>query len=93
VSAKVDWRTCATETLGHAREFYAAYLANSDGLAWNGAPCPTWDALNDAVRSHWCAVALHAETYLDGLRVERDGWKRRAERHGCNVADGDADCG
>lgn len=27
------------------------------------------------------------------LQAERDNWKRRAEQHGCNVVDGDPDCG
>jgi hypothetical protein len=65
VSGKVDWRTCADDVVAAARRFYEAYLANSDGLAWNGLPCPTWEQLNDAVRSHWCAVALQAR---------RDAW-------------------
>lgn len=71
---KIDHLTCAPETIAEARRYYEAYLANSDGLAWNGLPCPTWDALNDAVRSHWCAVATEAaalrryhELVADGL--------------------------
>ena len=30
---------------------------------------------------------------VDRLTRERDEWKRRAEKHGCNVVDGDPDCG
>ena len=63
---KVDWRTCSDAVLRRAERFYMAYLANSDGLAWDGRPCPTWEQLNDAVRSHWCAVALFAEKDLGG---------------------------
>jgi len=41
-------------------ELYEGYLANSDGLAWDGRPCPTWGELNDKVRSHWCATVITA---------------------------------
>lgn len=36
-------------------------------------------------------TALKAER--DGARVECENWKRRAERHGCDVVSGDLDCG
>lgn len=61
MSQKVDWRTCPPEVVARARAFYEAYLENCDGKAWDGRPCPTWDALNDAVRSHWCAVVIYAD--------------------------------
>lgn len=57
---KVDWTKCDVTTTAAARELYEAYIANSDGKAWDGRPCPTWDGLNDAVRSHWCAVVVAA---------------------------------
>jgi len=30
---------------------------------------------------------------IDALIKERDEWKRRAEAHGCNIEEGDPDCG
>jgi hypothetical protein len=30
---------------------------------------------------------------IDRLAVERDQWKRRAARHGCDTTKGDVDCG
>lgn len=57
---KIDWKDCDPKTVAAARALYEAYIANCGGLSWDGKPCPTWDGLNDAVRSHWCAVAIHA---------------------------------
>lgn len=31
--------------------------------------------------------------YIAELEKERDEWKRRAAQHGCNIEDGDPDCG
>lgn len=56
----IDWKACDEATVTAARALYEGYIANSGGLAWDGRPCPTWDGLNDAVRSHWCAVVLIA---------------------------------
>jgi hypothetical protein len=44
-----------------ARDLYAVYCASSNGLNYQGLPCPAWDALNDAVRGHWYTVALRTE--------------------------------
>ena len=30
---------------------------------------------------------------LDAMRAERDEWKKRAAQHGCNITEGDDDCG
>ena len=59
---KVDWKLCSPTVVGVAEMFYNAYIANSDGLAWDGRACPTWEGLNDAVRSHWCAVVICSVT-------------------------------
>ncbi len=60
--AKVDELTCTRVVRARARQFYEAYIANSDGLNYRGDQCPPWDDLTPAVRSHWCAVAVVAET-------------------------------
>lgn len=59
-TTKTNWMECDGRTVASARELYEGYLANSDGLAWDGKPCPTWDALNDKVKSHWCAAVIKA---------------------------------
>ncbi len=38
-------------------------------------------------------VAIVTVADLDALIAERDSWKRRAEQHGCNVVEGDHECG
>lgn len=43
-----------------ARDLYATYCASSNGLNYQGLPCPAWDALTEAVRGHWCTVALRS---------------------------------
>lgn len=60
---KIDWKSCTQQTVYCARKFYESYLDNSGGLAWDGRPCPTWDELNDAVKSHWCAVVHLARKF------------------------------
>lgn len=40
-----------------ARDLYAVYCASSNGLNYQGMPCPEWAALTDAVRGHWYTVA------------------------------------
>jgi hypothetical protein len=44
--------------LRRARNAYAVYCASSDGKNYQGLPCPTWDALPEAIRGHWYTVAL-----------------------------------
>jgi hypothetical protein len=44
--------------LRRARDLYATYCASSNGLNYQGLPCPAWDALTEAVRGHWYTVAL-----------------------------------
>lgn len=51
-----------------ARDFYAAYMGSCDGLNYQGLPCPKWDDLTPAVRSHWCTVARRAYALRDALR-------------------------
>ena len=63
---KIDHRECPDDVVEDARKFYEGYIANSDGLNFRGEPCPPWDELNDAVKSHWCATVyvarrVHAE--------------------------------
>jgi hypothetical protein len=40
-----------------AQRFYNAYGVHADWKSWNGNPMPQWDELNEAVQSHWIAVA------------------------------------
>ena len=49
-----------------ARVMFDAYGAHCDWKAWDGRPMPTWEAVNDAVRSHWEAAAQAA---MDALAV------------------------
>lgn len=46
--------------LSRARDFYAIYCASSEGLNYERKPCPRWDKLTPAVRTHWCTVALRS---------------------------------
>lgn len=39
------------------------------------------------------SVNCDTETVIAELMFERDMWRRRAEKHGCNTTDGDPDCG
>lgn len=55
--AKIEEKNCDERTRAGARELYEVYIANSDGLNYQGLPCPTWDDLPEEVRAHWCAVA------------------------------------
>lgn len=64
---------CSPVVQGIARNLYEAYLVNSGGLAWDGKACPLWPALNDAVRSHWCAAA-------------REAFRRIAQLSACDVS-------
>lgn len=57
---KIDESTQPQEVRAEGRRLYEVYIANSDGLNFQGQPCPEWDALPSAIRSHWCAVALAA---------------------------------
>lgn len=57
---KIDEDTQPEDVKDEAEGFYNAYIKNSDGKAWDGRQCPAWEDLTSAVRSHWCAVALHA---------------------------------
>lgn len=54
---------CTQAVRDLARAMYEAYIENSGGLSWDGKPCPTWDALGDKVRSHWCAAATLAAPF------------------------------
>lgn len=47
-----------------ARIMFDAYGAHCDWKAWDGRPMPTWEAVNDAVRSHWVAAATAAREAL-----------------------------
>lgn len=57
---KIDENTQPIEVRTEARRLYEVYIANSDGLNFQGLPCPDWEALPTAIRSHWAAVALAA---------------------------------
>ena len=47
-----------------ARIMFDAYGAHCEWKAWDGRPMPTWEAINDAVRSHWVAAATAAREAL-----------------------------
>jgi len=59
------------ELIRLAKHKYAVYMASCSGLNYQGMPCPMWDALTDAVRSHWISVArdsmLGLFTALDAM--------------------------
>lgn len=61
-------------TRSTARSAYEAYIKNSGGLAYNGAPCPPWDKLGVLVQSHWCAAVLDARgnVQLESERTLQD---------------------
>lgn len=60
---KVDYATQPATIQLIAKEMYEAYIANCDGLTWDRKHCPTWEALEGSpVRSHWCAVAVWADS-------------------------------
>lgn len=67
-SVKVDEDSCSPEVKARALRLYETYIANSEGKAWDGRPCPPWTMLGQAVRSHWCAVAIEVERELRELR-------------------------
>ena len=59
-----------TENETHlARLMFDAYGAHCDWKAWDGRPMPSWEAVNDAVRSHWCAAARAARDFLAGVHA------------------------
>jgi hypothetical protein len=39
---------------------YNAYLRSSDGLNYEGKPCPVWEELPPPTQSHWRAAARKA---------------------------------
>lgn len=43
------------------RQLYEAYCASSSWKNFRGEPCPQWDDLTEAVRTHWAAVAEAAK--------------------------------
>ncbi len=55
---------CSDAIRNRAKALYEAYIQNSDGLNFRGEPCPPWDLLTPAVRSHWCATALEARSEI-----------------------------
>lgn len=69
--AKVDETKCDDKTHDYARALYESYVANSGWLNYEGKPCPPWELLSTAVRSHWCAVALFANELLSPPLVLR----------------------
>jgi hypothetical protein len=56
-----------------AKLLYEAYIANSEGLNYQGLPCPQWDDLTPAVRSHWCASAIAATTGQPVISLRAQG--------------------
>ena len=57
---KVVYSKCSGSVIDIAVVMYEAYTANSDGLNYQGLPCPEWNDLTEAVRNHWCAAAIAA---------------------------------
>lgn len=47
-----------------AELLFNAYGDHCDWRAWDGRPMPSWSGINDAVRSHWVAVAVRARELL-----------------------------
>jgi hypothetical protein len=58
---KIDEERCSEVVKEGAQAMYIAYTNNSDNLNYQGLPCPSWDKLTSAVRSHWCAAAIEAQ--------------------------------
>lgn len=64
---------CTEATRAEARRFYEAYIANSDGLNYQGLPCPKWEDLPAAIRGHWCAVAVASDRRLEDPTDDEHG--------------------
>jgi hypothetical protein len=47
-----------------AMDMYNKYGEHAEWKSWNSNPMPTWEELNDAVRSHWIAVAEYVFTEI-----------------------------
>ena len=45
-----------------AKLLYETYCASSGNKNYRGDPCPAWEALPDAIRTHWTSVAKAAIT-------------------------------
>jgi len=60
--ARVTESDCSTATRQYAERLYVAYTTNSGNRNYQGLPCPAWSDLPSDVRSHWCAVALYADS-------------------------------
>ena len=58
MTTKILEPECDVTTKALARRLYESYTANSDNLNFQGNPCPVWDALPEAIRGHWCRIAL-----------------------------------
>lgn len=43
-----------------ARRLYEVYCESSGAKNFRGDPCPAWDELPEAIRTHWTAVAVAA---------------------------------
>lgn len=70
MATRVDESKCSEATRLHAQQLYQAYITNSNGLNYEGKPCPPWQQLTPAVRSRWCAVALYKDSAV--LRPHRE---------------------
>ena len=57
---KIDVFTATEQVRTVARRLYERYICNSDGLNYQGNPCPPWPELTPKVQSHWCASADEA---------------------------------
>lgn len=77
-SIKVDEAACTDAIRDVARSLYVAYVDNADGKNYQGLPCPAWNELTSAVRSHWCAAALHGLS--NGLPLLTQGATEELER-------------
>lgn len=54
---RVDYAKSSSDDQSRARVAYDAYAENSNGLTFDGRAMPTFDKLNNAVRSHWTAAS------------------------------------
>jgi hypothetical protein len=43
--------------------------------------------------SWWECYGIKDAQFVLDLEADRDAWKRRAAKHGCDVENGDPDCG
>lgn len=52
-----------------------------------------YSAIHDVETVPMAEEVLELRDEIKKLKADRDEWKRRAAKHGCNVEKGDPDCG